>query len=667
MIDRPADAHDSGCACVPPLAPPEQRLESLQALLTAETEPVVLLTHLLRMCRDEHRTLWEHHADPRCRARAQQLIAPVAAVLPKPGTDRSIPPAASVRMAAALTSDPDVPPVVIAHTLAELIDRHYGHCLADWFRSRSPYQPATGDPIPLDHADLRRITDLPPTAPPWRLANRLDETRHLRLAGGWTTQFRVVFDYSAFHALEGIISADTIVATCHPNRSLAELGLASRNDRPAFPVQPVDPVAQTARINALLSVATQAGASVVVLPELSVTADIAAGLEQWVRRPGPIRLLVTGSFHQTETRDPGRRSNRALAWVRGQAEPLTQDKHSPADRPVVEDITPTGWPEIRVHVTADGWHIVIAVCRDLLNPGAVHALAEAGVNLVLAPSMTDTMVPFGGPAGQLVGSCQAIVAVANNPHDWATDGRPSGAAPARVLFGHPGFTQQTRQVHAADDEPGVGLLNVRSGELRWCAGPARSDPRILPGDADDVPAWAQRLQHWTSAPASVPATVVLRAAAVLVVLTDGPEGPEVVLTSRAPELTHYPEQVVFPGGVADPGDTGTVETALREGNEEIGLDPRSVHVIGTLPPIGLPESGFLVTPVLAWSSSLRFVHGVNPAEVTNVHHVPLEGWRLHAEPTAGSPTMVVGDMTRTVLDVVAAFLARGAAGATAPA
>lgn len=627
---------------------------------------MALLTHLLRLCREEHPTLWEHHADPRCRARADELVAPVAAVLPAPGTDRAIPTAAGVRMAAALTSDADVPPVVIAHALAELVDRHFGHCFSEWFRSRSPYQPATGDPIPVDHADLRGITDLPPTAPPWRLAHRLDGTRHVRLAGAWTTQFRVVFDSGAFRALEGIIGADTLVATCHPNRNLAELGLDRHHDRGVFPVQPADLTEQRARIDALLSSATQAGASVVVLPELSVTAALANELEQWVRRPGPIRLLVTGSFHQTDARDPSRRSNRALAWVRGQAEPLTQDKHSPADRPVVEEITPTGWPEIRVHVTADGWHVVIAVCRDLLNPAAVHALAEAGVNLVLAPSMTDTMVPFGGPVGQLVGACQAIVAVANNPNDWGADGRPPGPAPARALFGHPGFPQQTRQVQSADDEPGISLLDVRTGKLRWCATPVSADPRVLSATEDDAPAWARLLRARTSTPSAMPATILLRAAAVLVVLTEGPTGPEVVLTSRAPELTHYPEQVVFPGGAADPADAGMAETALREAREEIGLDPASVHVIGTLPAIGLPGSGFLVTPVLAWSSALRFVHGTNPAEVTSVHHVPVDGWRLHAEPTDGSPTMVVGDMTKAVLDVVAAFLSPERAAATSP-
>ena len=613
---------------------------------------MVTVTHLLRLCRDEHPTLWEHHADPRCRTRVARLVADVATALPDPGTARSIPPPAGDRLAGALTSDPDIPAVVIAHALAELIDVHFGHGFADWFRQRSPYQPATGDPIPLDHPDPRRITDLAPTAPPWRLANRLDETRRIRLAGAWATQFRVVFDYSASDALVGVIGADTVIATCHPNRDPTELGLGEHGHQPAFPVRPIDPDGQRARINRLLHEATEAGATVVVLPELSVTPALAEELEQWVRRPGPLRLLVAGSFHDTDAASG--RFNRAMAWVRGHGVPLTQDKHSPADRPVVEDITPTGWPEIRVHVTTDGWHVVIAVCRDLLNPAAVHALAEAGVNVVLAPAMTEAMVPFGGPVAQLVGAGQAIVAIANNPCRWETDDRPGTPSPARALFGHPGFSQQTRQVHAGDDEPGVAFLHVRSGRLRWHGShdPAETGPA---GEGDDAPAWAELLRRRTAAPSSVPPSVVLRAAAVLVVLTDGPEGPEVVLTGRAPDLTHYPDQVVFPGGAVDPGDAGPVDTALREAREEIGLESRSVHIIGTLPAMGLPSSGFLVTPVLAWSPELRFVHGANPAEVTGVHRIPLTRWRRRDEEPdrQGAP---VGAMTATVLDIVAALL-----------
>lgn len=644
---------------MPQLAAPADRIASLQALLAAEPEPVVALTHLLRLCRDEHPTLWEHHADPRCRARVQGRIADVAAVLPPPGTAPSIAPPARDRIATALTCDPDVPAVVMAHALAELIDTHYGDGFADWFRQHSPYQPAVGDPIPLDHPDLRRITDLAPTAPPWRLANRLDETRRLRLAGAWATQFRVVFDYAAFGALEGIISDDTIIATCHPNRDLDELGLDAPHRGPAFPVQPVDPDAQRSRIERLLRDATAAGATVVVLPELSVTAALAAELEAWVRRPGPLRLLVAGSYHVTDPDDPARRSNRALAWVRGHDEPLTQDKHSPADRPVIEDITPTGWPEIHVHVTADGWHVVIAICRDLLNPGAVHALAEAGVNVVLAPAMTEAMVPFGGPVAQLVGTGQAVVAVANNPCSWDTVDRPSSPSPARALFGHPGFAQQTRQVHAGDDEPGIALLHLRTGRLRWQPIQAPPDPSPQDDDGEGTPAWARVFRQRTR-----PATrtsLALRPAAVLVVLTDGPEGVEALLTSRAPELTHYPDQIAFPGGSTDPDDDGPTGTALREALEEIGLDPRSVRVIGTLPPIGLPASGFLVTPVMAWSPELRFVHDPNPAEVAGVHQMPLRQWRRHRGDDEHS-TMRVGAMTTMILDVVAGVLGGGTAG-----
>ena len=644
---------------MPQLAAPADRIAVLRTLLAAEPEPVVALTHLLRLCRDEHPTLWEHHADRRRRARVERRISDITALLPEPGTAPSISPRARAGIAQALTSDPDVPAVVMAHALAELIDAHFGHTFAGWFRGRSPYQPAVGDPIPLDHPDLRRITDMAPTAPPWRLANRLDETRRLRLAGAWATQFRVVFDYAAFDALEGIISDDTVIATCHPNRDLDELGLVARHRGPAFPVQPVDPDAQRARIQDLLREATDAGATVVVLPELSVTAALAAELEAWVRRPGPLRLLVAGSYHVTDPDGPPRRANRALAWVRGHDEPLTQDKHSPADRPVIEDITPTGWPEIHVHVTADGWHVVIAICRDLLNPGAVHALAEAGANLVLAPAMTDATIPFGGPVAQLVGAGQAIVAVANNPCSWDTVDRPPSPSPARALFGHPGFAQQTRQVHAGDYEPGIALLHLRTGQLRWQPIQVPPDPSPQNGDGEETPTWAQELRRRTAA-ARTPTNLVLRPAAVLVVLNDGPEGVEALMTSRAPELTHYPDQIAFPGGSTDPDDDGPTGTALREALEEIGLDPRSVRVIGTLPPIGLPASGFLVTPVLAWSPELQFVHGPNPAEVAGVHHMPLRRWRQHRADEHDA--IQVGTMTAMILDVVAGALGGGTAG-----
>src|SRR3546814_15348153 len=69
-----ATSADGSCSCVPPLVKPADRLTDLRTMIGEEVEPVVSLTHLLRLCRDEHRVLWEHHADPRCRTRVKALV-----------------------------------------------------------------------------------------------------------------------------------------------------------------------------------------------------------------------------------------------------------------------------------------------------------------------------------------------------------------------------------------------------------------------------------------------------------------------------------------------------------------------------------------------------------------------------------------------------------------
>lgn len=556
--------------------------------------------------------------------------------------------------AAALEPVDDVPAVVVAHGLAQFLDTEYGHTFTESFRQRSPYQPGVGDPIPLDHPDLPTVTAMPPTAPPWRLANRLDETRRIRLAGEWAAQFRFVFDYSLADTLAGLVTADTLVATCHPNRTLAEFDLPRDEQQRTIPVRPTDVKRQRREIDRLVTRATAGGASIVVLPELCVTEDVAEHLRGWVQRPDGPRLLVAGSYHHEDGPgdSPRRRRNTALAWVRGCDRPLTHDKHSPADRPVTEDIQPQGWPELRVYVTTDGWHVVIAICRDLLNPHAVHALTEAGANLVLVPAMSETLVPFGGPAAHLVGSCQAFVAVAYNPADWAEAGDPVTRSPARALFGHPGFGQQTRFVHTPDTDPGVALLTVRSGQLNWLtsANPDEHTPRQRPAH----PTWVEQLaRHIRPPQGRLPKQVVLRPAAVLALLTGSSAGPCVLLTERAADLAHYPGQLVFPGGGVEPHDDGSVAAALREATEEVGLDPATVEIIGALPPLALPESGFLVTPVVAWSARPGFLASANFAEVATVMHLPLaEAGAMPPRPDLPP----LGRMTATVIDLLSACL-----------
>lgn len=114
-----------------------------------------------------------------------------------------------------------------------------------------------------------------------------------------------------------------------------------------------------------------------------------------------------------------------------------------------------------------------------------------------------------------------------------------------------------------------------------------------------------------------------RASAVLMAFAETADGPGVLLIERAAGMRTHANQVAFPGGAADPDDPHRVATALREAEEEVGLDPSSVHVIAELPAIFIPPSGFIVTPVLAWWSEPHPVSPVDTAEVAQVMIVPI--------------------------------------------
>lgn len=113
-----------------------------------------------------------------------------------------------------------------------------------------------------------------------------------------------------------------------------------------------------------------------------------------------------------------------------------------------------------------------------------------------------------------------------------------------------------------------------------------------------------------------------RRGAVLMLFGEGDQGGEVLLTERAHDMRSHPGQVSFPGGSLDAGED-VVEAALREAQEEIGLDPGSVTVFGRLPELWLPPSNFAVTPVLGWWHEPAQVSVVSRAEVHAIHHVPI--------------------------------------------
>jgi 8-oxo-dGTP pyrophosphatase MutT (NUDIX family) len=115
-----------------------------------------------------------------------------------------------------------------------------------------------------------------------------------------------------------------------------------------------------------------------------------------------------------------------------------------------------------------------------------------------------------------------------------------------------------------------------------------------------------------------------RASAVLVLFGEQPAtGPDVLILQRAANLRTHAGQPAFPGGAADPDDVDAAATALREANEEVGLDPSTVEVVATLPALWIPVSNFVVTPVLAWWRAPHDVAPMDPVEVARVARLPV--------------------------------------------
>lgn len=112
----------------------------------------------------------------------------------------------------------------------------------------------------------------------------------------------------------------------------------------------------------------------------------------------------------------------------------------------------------------------------------------------------------------------------------------------------------------------------------------------------------------------------LRPAAVLIAVIDRPE-PGVILTQRTSHLPNHPGQIAFPGGSIDPEDASPAAAALREAQEEIGLDPQLVEPIGYID-LYLTFSGYRILPLVARVAT-DYAMTLNAHEVEDAFEVPL--------------------------------------------
>ena len=155
--------------------------------------------------------------------------------------------------------------------------------------------------------------------------------------------------------------------------------------------------------------------------------------------------------------------------------------------------------------------------------------------------------------------------------------------------------EQTLRERLAGTLPGI------EAQLRFAPTPRRPDwkPGVYPPDA--------------------------RTAAALLLVYPGENGVSVPLTVRASGLKRHAGQISLPGGAADPGET-LAQAALREAQEEIGIDPSTVRILGELTPIHVIVSGFTLYPIVG-ISDVRPMFTPAAYEVEEVIEVSIEHLR----------------------------------------
>ena len=116
-----------------------------------------------------------------------------------------------------------------------------------------------------------------------------------------------------------------------------------------------------------------------------------------------------------------------------------------------------------------------------------------------------------------------------------------------------------------------------------------------------------------------------RKAAVLLGLFEQNEETYLTFIRRATTLRSHSGEIAFPGGSVDPTDTSPAMTALREAQEEIGLDPSRAEVLGIIPPVFTVVSNFLITPVVAYLAQGPGTLHLQPSEVDELILLPLQG------------------------------------------
>lgn len=284
----------------------------------------------------------------------------------------------------------------------------------------------TGDLFPCCDAPWPWLADgrRSPTSRGSSLTNPPDDelphVRRLRPLTIDTRDVQVVVDFGFEAQLISVLDRVELAVGVHPNQRIEEFEMPGNPS--FFPIAPADRDGQADAALSGLERAVEAGASIVILPELSVEESLLEQLAAEVDDLDDEVLLVAGSRHHL---DGDVAVNDATAVLAGHPRRMTHRKAvrfttelggGPGTREGIDRVSP-----VRLNVYQAGpYRLALPICKDLLDASMADALAHVGANVLLVPSMSPKTDAFLGRALELLAANQALTVMVCGPLNWGS-------------------------------------------------------------------------------------------------------------------------------------------------------------------------------------------------------------------------------------------------------